>query len=218
MLSEGAGDAASKPLLQGQTTLVVVKISKTTPTQGLTYRMYLDPVIGSPEPGFPAVQYGVNAVSALPTSLSIDNGTGFTTDEIRVGTTWTSVLPPEVSSWSNLGFGKPGSSGVPLLVGSGPLSVNSSNQFTLANANPASTAILVSSVTLLNMPVKGGILVPAPDLLIYLVTNASGSLSVPFILPAGAGPGVPLRLQYWIEDAGAPYGYSASNGLQGVTQ
>jgi hypothetical protein len=94
MLSEGLGDVSNYPLLTGTTTLVVVKISKNAGA-GITYRLYVNPAIGQSEPGGPAAVLSVNAVQTLPSTLSIDNGTGFTTDEIRVGTTWASVLPPE---------------------------------------------------------------------------------------------------------------------------
>lgn len=92
MLSEGNGNATNKPLVQGETTLVVVKITKNA-GPGITYRMYLNPTVGNAEPSFADALYGVAQVNALPTVVAIDNGTGFTTDELRVGTTWASVLP-----------------------------------------------------------------------------------------------------------------------------
>lgn len=94
MLSEGLGDVSNYPLVTGETTLVVVKISKNAGS-GITYRLFVNPTVGQAEPGGPAAVLSVNAVQTLPTTLSIDNGTGFTTDEIRVGTTWSSVLPAE---------------------------------------------------------------------------------------------------------------------------
>ncbi len=94
MISEGLGDVSNMPLIQGQTTLVVCKITKNAGA-GVTYRMYLNPTIGSNEPGFPAAMFAVNGAAALPTTVAIDNGTGFTTDELRIGTTWASVLPAE---------------------------------------------------------------------------------------------------------------------------
>ncbi|MDZ4829185.1 MAG: hypothetical protein SGJ09_03180 [Phycisphaerae bacterium] len=93
MLSEGLGDISNTPLAEGETHLVVVRISKNTPGSGITYRLYLDPSIGQAEPSFALAQFGVAPVSALSTGLMIDNGGGFTTDEIRVGTTWAAVLP-----------------------------------------------------------------------------------------------------------------------------
>lgn len=95
MMSQGLGDISNATLVQGETNLVVVKISKNTPGSGITYRLYLNPAIGAAEPSFPLAQFALGPVNALPTSLAIDNGGGFTTDEIRVGTTWASVLPAD---------------------------------------------------------------------------------------------------------------------------
>ncbi len=93
--SEGLGDLSNEPLVEGDTNLVVVRISKNPSGTGLIYSMYLNPAIGQAEPSSPLAQYGISAVSALPTSLKLHNGGGFSTDEIRVGTTWASVLPAE---------------------------------------------------------------------------------------------------------------------------
>ena len=93
MMSEGLGDDSNAPIVQGVTNLVVVKISKNTPGSGVTYRLFLNPTVGQPEPSFPLCMYSLGGLS-MPTSLKVDNGGGYTTDEIRVGTTWASVLPP----------------------------------------------------------------------------------------------------------------------------
>lgn len=215
MLSEGLGDVSNKPLVQGETTLVVVKISKNAPAPGVTYRMYLNPAIGSAEPGFPAATYSVG--TGLPTYLSIDNGTGFTTDEIRVGTTWGSVLPAEVSPWTDLGFAKPGIAGAPHLVGSGPLTAGSSATITLTNARAASVANLVIGMNAIYAPFLGGVMVPEPTIIVPLVTDAAGSLQLQSNWPAGIPAGTPFRFQYWIQDPAAKFGLSASNGLQGIS-
>lgn len=216
MLSEGLGDTSSKPLIQGETTLVVVRISRNTPAAGVTYRMYLDPTVGGAEPGFADATYGIAAVSTLPGFISIDNGTGFTTDEIRVGTTWASVLPVE-TAWLDLGLGKVGSNGVPKLAGSGPLSRGSANQLALTSAAPSAVATLVFGLSAINAPFKGGMMVPLPQLLIVLATNAAGAATLPFTMPSGLPGGSELYFQFWIADAGASNGFSASNGLRGLT-
>lgn len=95
MVSEGLGDISNAPLIEGETSLVVVKISKNSPGAGSSYKLYLNPTIGQAEPSFALAQFGLGMISTLPTSLKLDNGGGFTTDEIRVGTTWASVLPPD---------------------------------------------------------------------------------------------------------------------------
>lgn len=92
MMSEGLGDISNAPLIQGQTTFVVCKITKNAGSS-ITYRLYLNPTIGQSEPSFPLAMYSIGG--ALPTFLVMDNGGGFTTDELRVGTTWASVTPAE---------------------------------------------------------------------------------------------------------------------------
>jgi hypothetical protein len=218
MTSQGLGDTASKPLVTGETTLVVVKISKQPSGVGLNYRLYLDPVIGSAEPSFPAVSYGVPVVTALPTALSIDNGTGFTTDEIRVGLTWSSVLPAEPIHWMDLGFGKPGSTGVPTLKGVGTLAPNVPMAVVLNGALPNANAWLALGTDVLNLPFLGGILVPSPMFVLPQVTDNNGSARVQTVWPASYPAGVAISFQYWIQDSGATFGFSASNGLQAVTQ
>lgn len=94
-LSEGLGDISNAPLIEDETNLLVVRISKNAGA-GITYKLYLNPTVGQNEPSFPLAQYSVAPVNAVPTFLRIDNGGGFTTDEIRVGTTWLSVLPADL--------------------------------------------------------------------------------------------------------------------------
>ena len=100
MVSEGLGDASNVDLIAGETYFVVCKISKNTPSNGLTYRLFYGPAVGSTEPNFPLCQYAVPAPNTLPTVLRINNQPGFgelpgfSVDEVRVGTTWASVMPP----------------------------------------------------------------------------------------------------------------------------
>jgi hypothetical protein len=217
MMSQGLGDVSNKPLVQGETTLVVVKITKNSPS-GVTYRMYLDPTINIGEPSFPAASFTLGPVSSLPTSLSIDNGTGFTTDEIRVGLTWASVLPAATNPWTDLGFAKPGSFGAPHLTGSGPLSANSSNSITLSDAKRNAPAWLIVGATTAYLPALGGVLVPTPDLVYPFTTNASGTFALTATWPVGIPANTSIYFQSWIQDPGATLGLAASNGLRGISQ
>ena len=215
MLSEGLGDVSNKPLLVGETTLVVVKISKNTPAAGISYRMYLDPFVGQPEPGFPDAMMSAGLVGGLPTFLSIDNGTGFTTDEIRVGSTWASVLPAD--AWDDLGGAKPGVSGLPSLAGLGLLEPGSTNRLDLAQAAPLSLGTLVFGLSVLDAPFKGGTMLPDPLLFVPMPTNAAGKSSLTFKFPPGVPADTSLVFQCWIQDAAATHGLSATNGLKGLT-
>lgn len=215
--SEGLGSVSSKPLITGETTLVVVKISKNA-GPGIQYRLYLDPLIGAPEPGFPACTLNLPPVQVLPSALAIDNGTGFTTDEIRVGASWSSVLPAAPLAWTDLGFAKPGVTGAPKLTGSGLLKAGNTVTLALSNASPGSGAWLVIGSQTLNLPFLGGILVPSADSVVPQVTDGFGAQTLAHVWPSGFPAGVPLVFQTWILDPAASGGVSASNGLSSVSQ
>ncbi len=86
------GDFANKDVVEGETELIVLKL-KVTPGVNTQCSMYLNPDPAKPQPTVPDATYTTSLVGALPTSLSIHNEGGFTTDEIRVGSSWAEVLP-----------------------------------------------------------------------------------------------------------------------------
>lgn len=217
MGSNGLGSLTNKPVVIGETTLVVLKIA-TSPGSGTSWQLYLDPVVGAPEPVYPDAAMSLAQVASLPTSLHLDNGTGFTTDEIRVGLSWASVLPPGPSTWTDVGFAKPGIWGAPQLAGSGPLAPGTSNLLLLTHANALSPALLVTGFVAQNTALLGGILVPEPVLVSFASTDAGGALSASLPVPGFAPVGLPILFQYWIQDSAATFGWSASNGLRGVIQ
>ena len=120
-------------------------------------------------------------------------------------------------AWPNIGSALAGSNGTPLLVGAGPLTGNSSDQLSLSKAKASAPATLVFGAAQLNAPLKGGVLVPAPLLIVPMVTNAAGTATLPFTFPAGVPVGTPLYFQQWIQDPGAVKGFAASNAVMGVT-
>lgn len=122
-----------------------------------------------------------------------------------------------LSPWTDLGHAKPGSAGSPLLRGAGPLQAGITNQIELTDALPGSAATLIFGLSQVDLPLLQGVLVPAPQLVLALPTNAAGALTLPFALPAGFPPGTALYFQFWIPDAGASLGVAASNGLRGVS-
>jgi len=119
--------------------------------------------------------------------------------------------------WTDLGQGKAGSSGVPELTGTGTLVGGSNNQLDLTGAAPSSTATLVFGLSTLNVPFKGGTMVPSVFALFTLATDPGGAVTLPFVMTTGIPAGVGLYFQYWISDTGATYNLSASNGLLGTT-
>lgn len=118
-------------------------------------------------------------------------------------------------AWSNLGHGKAGSRGLPVLSGSGSLAALSSNLLDLAGAAPASIATLVVGLSAVDLPFLGGTLVPNPQVLVPLPTSAEGGAALPFVLPVALPAATSLYFQFWIADPGAASGLSASNGVQG---
>ena len=119
--------------------------------------------------------------------------------------------------WTDLGAALAGTAGAPSLAGSGTLSAGSGNALTLGAARPSSPATLLVGVTKLNAAFKGGTLVPFPSLLLFLSTDPTGGLVLPFSMPAGLPPGALLVFQFWISDPLAVAGFAASNGLSGVS-
>ncbi|GJM20218.1 MAG: hypothetical protein DHS20C15_01330 [Planctomycetota bacterium] len=111
---------------------------------------------------------------------------------------------------------------VPQLSGSGTLTPGSDNSLTLSDALPLTTTALLSGLGLEQLPFKGGVLVPTPDLLLNallaLPVNAQGEQALSFAWPADVPTGTKLYLQHWVADPAGPFGFSASNGLELVTQ
>jgi len=125
--------------------------------------------------------------------------------------------PPQ--AWTNLGFDLSGTGGLaPHLCGSGSMTAGSTNQLGLFDALGDTNAFLVAGFSQMNAPFKGGILVPSPDMVLSLQTNGEGTIYLPFVRGVGVPPGVQLYLQYWIDDAGGPFGLSSSNALGITTQ
>ncbi|RKY20668.1 MAG: hypothetical protein DRQ55_06940 [Planctomycetota bacterium] len=103
----------------------------------------------------------------------------------------------------------------PRLTGSGPAIPGESVAVSLAGGPPGGSAFLVMGFSLLNAPLKGGVLVPNPDIILEgLPLNARGNLSFVFPWPLGATPGSTLYVQYWMQTA---QGFAASNGMSITT-
>lgn len=123
-----------------------------------------------------------------------------------------------VSAWSNLGGGLAGIAGIPALAGSGPLTSGSPTSLTLQSGAPNSGAYLIVGASMLGVPFKGGVLVPAPNVVIgpLPLSPAGGfALSAPWV--SGVPSGVSLWWQAWIVDAAGPQGMAASNAVRSTT-
>ena len=191
----------------------------------------LDEIVVYPEPPEPpaiqaTVSVGVNAsgfgtfsaTDIVLGTLMVDIGFPFGTvavdiTSLRVAGT---ILIDPAGQWLDVGLGLPGTNGVPSLSGMGTLLGGEPVTYTLANMQPASTATFMVGFSSIDVPFKGGTLVPNPDLLIALPTGA-GQVALGATWPAGVPTGVSIAYQAWIVDPGAVKGLSATNGLIGTT-
>ena len=119
-----------------------------------------------------------------------------------------------LTPWMNLGNALAGSAGEPALVGSGPLTPGSTLTLDLSQALPSTLITLVVGLNALNAPFKGGMLIPAPDLMATIPTSPSGQISMSSTWPGGVPTGTALFMQFWMADAAGIQGFAASNGLQ----
>jgi len=120
--------------------------------------------------------------------------------------------------WTDLGSGLAGSTGTPVLDGLGSLVAGDAVTLSVSNSLPNATTGLVIGLSELNAAFKGGVLVPAPDVLVLgLITDGAGTLTLPGLWPPGLPSGTTLFLQSWIVDPGGPAGFSATNALSATT-
>lgn len=126
------------------------------------------------------------------------------------------------SPWGDLGHALAGTSGEPRLTGSGTLVGGEPMEIRLGNALPSAPAFLFLGIAALDFtPFYGGTLVPdfiaPPGQIVVVTTNGHGGVTLGANWPASLPVGFEVYLQYWIADAGGPFGFSASNGLLAVT-
>ena len=118
-------------------------------------------------------------------------------------------------SWFDLGHGLPGSHGTPSLAGKGLLFGGTPCSIAVSGAPELAPATLVMGFSAIDAPLKGGVLVPAPDVLLTgLSTGPSGAIAWSGTWPAGIPSGLQFYVQAWILDADAPGGFAASNALK----
>ena len=106
-----------------------------------------------------------------------------------------------------------GDSGVPFLIGAGPLVPGTKTTLRLGGAASSAPVALVLGGAALNAPFLGGVLVPEPTLVVNDVTDEAGERIWTARWPADIPSGSTLHTQAWIADSGTPMGWSASNGV-----
>jgi hypothetical protein len=119
--------------------------------------------------------------------------------------------------WEGLGHSLAGAAGLSRLVAAGPLQPQSELVVIVQGAAPDSPLLLVLGLSVLSLPFKGGVLVPAPDaLLAGLSTDSLGGLELQADWPPGVPVGTRLVLQAWLTDDGGPAGLSATTAVRGT--
>jgi len=122
------------------------------------------------------------------------------------------------SAFADLGNGLSGTHGIPQLVGEGTLQVGDPVTLDLTNALESTTTTLVIGLSELSAPLKGGVLVPHPDVLIFgLGTDPVGELELIGTWPAGIPSGFTMYFQHWVSDPAASHAFAASNALAGTS-
>ena len=87
----------------------------------------------------------------------------------------------------------------------------------LSNALPGSLAWLFFGLSQIDLPFRGGILVPSPDIVFAaLPVSGTGDLALATTWPA-LPPSTEIYFQYWVIDPAGSAGASASNGLSGTS-
>jgi len=121
-------------------------------------------------------------------------------------------------AWVDLGGSIAGTGGLtPLLTGDGIMLTCDPVTLTVVNVQPFAPSFLVIGASTVNLPLKGGILVPSLDFIFGFTAGPGGSIVFTSPWPAFIPPGITIYYQYWFKDAGAVQGFSASNGLSGTS-
>jgi hypothetical protein len=115
--------------------------------------------------------------------------------------------------WTDLGYALAGTAGAPQLAGNGSLTVGSTVQWTLSDARPLAPTWLLVGFTQILAPYAGGVIVPAPDVLLPLTSDAMGGVVISVFVPTTLPSGQSITTQFWIADPAGPAGFAASNAV-----
>lgn len=118
--------------------------------------------------------------------------------------------------WTYLGHALAGTFGEPVLQGS--LGVQGALEFDLHTAMPQAAAVMFIGVDDINIPFKGGIIVPNVWLGLgfqhMYVTSQSGDIHLDAYWPDSMPNPITVYFQFLIIDDGAPLGVAFSNALR----
>jgi hypothetical protein len=119
------------------------------------------------------------------------------------------------SPWTDQGGGLAGINGIPVLVGTGPLTTGSPGSLALSSAKPSSLANLFVALNANPTPFKCGTLVPVPaNFVVAVFTGPGGGKTLNWPSWPGGLSGQDLYFQYAVADPAAICGVSLSNTLR----
>ena len=123
------------------------------------------------------------------------------------------AVPP----WSFVDAALPGSGGLPSLMASGSLEGDALTVISIDMDLAAAATALVIGLSALDAPFKGGVLVPQPDSVSWVMTDPSGQVTLTGRWPQGVASHTELYFQAWAIDPKGPVGLSATNAIRGAT-
>ena len=184
---------------------------------GRTYRLLAKvdalrgtPITGPVTDGPITTQGGLSFVDATPCDDVEVLAAGIDSGQVYLSARFSA---DSGSTWVDLGHAHPGTGGAATLAGSGVAQPGGSVQLDLGGALPGTMTIVVSSTRTYCRPMAGGVLVPAPDVLTPIMTDANGDWSAAYDLPPTIEAGTSFYFQAWWVDAGASAGRAGSNAL-----
>jgi len=128
-----------------------------------------------------------------------------------------SVISPH--PWVFIPAGVGGTAGVPALATTGTLLGSTDYTLNVSSARPVASSYWVLGLSAVNLPFKGGTLVPAPDFIIGpFLTSFAGVLNLSGVFPPGVPVGFSFFSQFWIVDPVGVQGFAATNGVKGTAQ
>ena len=133
----------------------------------------------------------------------------------QTGAVWQYAMA--VPPWSFQDGALSGSGSPPSLMGAGSLEADALTAISIDNDLADALTALVVGLSALDAPFKGGVLVPQPDAVIWLIADSTGHITASGRWPPGVASGTKLYLQAWTVDPQGPAGLSATNAILGVS-
>jgi hypothetical protein len=182
---------------------------------GLDSSIELHPGLGDGTFGAPQAWTGwAGAYDLAMADLDGDGSLDLLSESSEVTLLFNKVNAP----WCDTGPGLAGSDGIPHLVAGGTLQGGTPVTLDVDHALPGALSTLVLGLSELSLPLKGGVLVPAADILVAgLPVAGDGTVSIVDTWPAGLPSSVPFWIQFWVVDPAGPKGVSATGGVRGRT-